>query len=345
MARRIFLSARVSSSPEKTWSTDSSSATSCQDRPLHTEKAMAGRLRSPRVPAGPAGHQYGSKNGSICTRQKKKTTHVLPPGTSSGMSCTLPVGAAPGGCRMTRSAHAGTPASTLMPQHIAIVMDGNGRWAKQRFLPRMAGHVMGVESLKKIVKACARKNIPYLTVFAFSSENWRRPTEEVIFLMDLFVASIKKEVAELHAHNVCLKVVGDLAALDEKLRDVIDQAEKVTASNASLTLTICANYGGQWDIMQATEKLLRANPAQTAFTPEELGPYLSMAYAPDPDLFIRTGGEQRISNFLLWQLAYTELYFTQALWPDFDENALDDAIRCFVARERRYGQTSEQLTP
>ena len=245
---------------------------------------------------------------------------------------------------MIQNTHTGSLVPSLVPQHVAIVMDGNGRWAKQRYLPRVAGHVKGVESLRRIVQACAKRQIRYLTVFAFSSENWKRPTEEVIFLMDLFVSSIKKEVSNLHANDVCLKVVGDLGALNEKLRDVIDQAEKITARNANLTLTVCANYGGQWDIMQAMEKLLKANPKQRSFTPEELRPYLSMAYAPDPDLFIRTGGEQRISNFLLWQLAYTELYFTEALWPDFDENALDDAIKCFAMRERRYGQTSEQLT-
>ena len=207
----------------------------------------------------------------------------------------------------------------------------------------MAGHVKGVESVRKIVKACVRRNIEFLTVFAFSSENWKRPAEEVVFLMDLFITSLKKEVMNLHDNNIRLKVVGDLSGLSEKLRKTIEDAERKTAGNAGLTLTVCANYGGQWDIMQAVEKLIRICPEQASFFPEQLKSHLSMAYAPDPDLFIRTGGEQRISNFLLWQLAYTELYFTETFWPDFDENALDAAIASFQTRERRFGRTSEQL--
>ncbi len=236
------------------------------------------------------------------------------------------------------------PDISLTPKHIAIIMDGNGRWAKERFLPRVAGHVKGVESVRKIVKACVNRQIPYLTIFAFSSENWRRPVEEVTFLMELFVASLEKEVANLHANNIRLKVIGDMAGLNGKLQETIQWAEQKTAGNTSLTLTVCANYGGQWDIMQAMKKMLLANPSRLSFTPEELKPYLSMAYAPEPDLFIRTGGEQRISNFLLWQLAYTELYFTDTFWPDFDEKALDEAILSFQSRERRFGRTSEQLT-
>ena len=234
--------------------------------------------------------------------------------------------------------------SQVMPKHVAIIMDGNGRWAKKRFLPRVAGHVKGVESVRKIVEACVRRRIEFLTVFAFSSENWKRPAEEVTFLMELFVTSLEKEAANLHANNIRLKVVGDLRGLNEKLQEAIRLAEQKTAANNSLTLTVCANYGGQWDIMQAMEKLVKACPGQSAFTPEQLGAYLSMAYAPDPDLFIRTGGEQRISNFLLWQLAYTELYFTDIFWPDFDENALDAALASFSRRERRFGHISEQLT-
>lgn len=231
-----------------------------------------------------------------------------------------------------------------MPRHIAIIMDGNGRWAKKRFLPRVAGHVKGVESVRRMVEACVRRKVGFLTVFAFSSENWRRPPEEVSFLMELFVTSLEKEAKNLHANNIRLKVVGDLSGLNEKLQAAISRAEEKTADNTSLTLTVCANYGGQWDIMQAMAKLLKASPGQNAFTPEQLKPCLSMAYAPDPDLFIRTGGEQRISNFLLWQLAYTELYFTETFWPDFDEEALDAAIISFQTRERRFGRTSEQLT-
>lgn len=233
--------------------------------------------------------------------------------------------------------------SPVMPRHVAIIMDGNGRWAKKRFLPRVAGHVKGVESVRKMVEACVRRKIEFLTVFAFSSENWKRPTEEVTFLMELFVTSLEKEAISLHANNIRLKVVGDLRGLNEKLQEAIRLAEQKTAANDSLTLTVCANYGGQWDIMQAMEKLVKVCPGQSVFTPEQLGAHLSMAYAPDPDLFIRTGGEQRISNFLLWQLAYTELYFTDVFWPDFDENALDAAIASFQMRERRFGRISEQL--
>lgn len=233
---------------------------------------------------------------------------------------------------------------SVMPRHLAIVMDGNGRWAKRRFLPRVAGHAKGVETVRKMVKACVNRDIQFLTLFAFSSENWRRPAEEVGFLMDLFVSSLEKEVVSLHAYNIRLKVVGDLNALNEKLQTIIENAERKTESNTSLTLTVCINYGGQWDIMQAMKKLLQQFPGQTAFTPEQLTPHLSMAYAPDPDLFIRTGGEQRISNFLLWQLIYTELYFTETFWPDFDTDTLDEAIAFFQARERRFGRISEQLT-
>lgn len=236
------------------------------------------------------------------------------------------------------------PDLSSVPRHIAIIMDGNGRWAKKRFLPRVAGHVKGVESVRKMVEACVKRQIAFLTVFAFSSENWRRPAEEVSFLMELFVTSLEKEALNLHTNNIRLKVVGDLSGLNEKLQATILRAEQKTANNTSLTLTICANYGGQWDIMQAMTKLMAAHPDQRTFSPEQLKPHLSMAYAPDPDLFIRTGGEQRISNFLLWQLAYTELYFTEAFWPDFGEDALDAAIRSFQTRERRFGRTSEQLT-
>lgn len=231
-----------------------------------------------------------------------------------------------------------------MPRHVAIIMDGNGRWAKKRFLPRVAGHIKGVESVRKMVQACVKRQIEFLTVFAFSSENWRRPAEEVSFLMELFVTSLEKEALTLHTNNIRLKVVGDLSGLNEKLQATILRAEEKTASNTSLTLTVCANYGGHWDIMQAMKKLLKTYPGQSSFTPEQLNPHLSMAYAPDPDLFIRTGGEQRISNFLLWQLAYTELYFTETFWPDFDGEALDVAICSFQTRERRFGRTSEQLT-
>jgi len=232
----------------------------------------------------------------------------------------------------------------LIPRHIAIIMDGNGRWATKRFLPRVAGHVKGVESVRRIVEACASRGVEYLTVFAFSSENWRRPVEEVSFLMGLFLSALEKEVAKMHANGIRLKIVGDLSRFDDKLQKMIAHAERRTESNHKLTLTICANYGGRWDILQAMSKLISQNPGQNEFTEEQLAPHLSLAYAPDPDLFIRTGGEERISNYLLWQLAYTELYFTETYWPDFDSAALDAAIASYQNRERRFGRTSEQVT-
>ena len=235
------------------------------------------------------------------------------------------------------------PGATSVPRHVAIIMDGNGRWAKKRFLPRTAGHLKGLDVVRDMVKACAERGIGFLTVFAFSSENWRRPKEEVSFLMRLFRTTLEKEVAKLHANDIRLKVVGDRSQFDEALQMMIASAEKKTAQNKSLTLTVCANYGGRWDILQAMAQMLETHPDTKRFTEENLTPHLSMAYAPEPDLFIRTGGEQRISNFLLWQLAYTELYFTDTYWPDFDATALDVAIASYQQRERRFGRTSEQL--
>lgn len=231
----------------------------------------------------------------------------------------------------------------MMPRHVAVIMDGNGRWATRRFLPRVAGHAKGVETVRGIVEACAVRGIEYLTLFAFSSENWRRPDEEISVLMHLFVTALEREVAKMHTNDIRLKVVGDLSRFDANLRSAIAAAERKTAGNRRLTVTVCANYGGRWDIMQATQKMLAANPGMTTFTEEELACHLSMAYAPEPDLFIRTGGEQRISNFLLWQLAYSELYFTDTYWPDFDSSSLDAAIASYQKRERRFGRTSEQL--
>jgi undecaprenyl diphosphate synthase len=223
-------------------------------------------------------------------------------------------------------------------------MDGNGRWAKQRLLPRVAGHQRGVECLRETVKACGALGVEYLTVFAFSSENWRRPADEVVFLMQLFLKMLQREVKKLHENNIRLKVIGDLARFDEELNRHITEAEQLTANNTGLTLTVAANYGGRWDIMHATRSMLRARPELLEnFTESDLEPYLSMHYAPEPDLFIRTGGEQRISNFLLWQLAYTELYFTDTLWPAFDRAALESAISSYQKRERRFGRTSDQL--
>ncbi|MFA5171342.1 MAG: isoprenyl transferase [Sulfuriferula sp.] len=237
------------------------------------------------------------------------------------------------------------PESVEVPRHIAIIMDGNGRWAKKRYMPRIAGHKRGVEMVREIIKACVARDVKYLTLFAFSSENWRRPEEEVNLLMDLFRFALEHEVGKLHKNQVRLKVIGDLSRFDPKLVQMIHASEQMTAGNAGLTLTIAANYGGRWDMLQAVTKMLAHHPelAGKALTEQHLEPYLTMHYAPEPDLFIRTGGEQRISNFLLWQLAYSELYFTPTLWPDFDAAALDMAIASFQQRERRYGRTSEQL--
>ncbi|MDN4038075.1 polyprenyl diphosphate synthase [Massilia sp. YIM B02443] len=242
-----------------------------------------------------------------------------------------------------KSSTAAVPDAPRVPRHVAIIMDGNGRWATKRLLPRVAGHVKGVEAVRGVVEACVERGVEYLTLFAFSSENWRRPAEEVSLLMRLFVTALEREVSKMHANNIRLKVVGDLSRFDPKLQEMIANAERRTAGNSRLTVSVCANYGGRWDIMQATGKMVQANPGATEFTEEMLAPHLAMAYAPEPDLFIRTGGEERISNFLLWQLAYSELYFTDTFWPDFTPEALDAAIRSYQERERRFGQTGAQV--
>ena len=200
-----------------------------------------------------------------------------------------------------------------------------------------------VEAVRGVVKACKERGIRYLTLFAFSSENWRRPPDEVTTLMRLFVSALEREVGKMHVNDIRLKVVGDLSRFDSGRQALIAAAEQKTADNSGLTVTICANYGGRWDLLQAMEKMVAAKPGQGRFAEEDFAPYLAMAYAPEPDLFIRTGGEQRISNFLLWQLAYTELYFTDTFWPDFDAAALDEAIVSYQQRERRFGRTSAQL--
>jgi undecaprenyl diphosphate synthase len=236
------------------------------------------------------------------------------------------------------------PAHGEVPQHVAIIMDGNGRWAKRQHLPRIAGHRRGVEAVRATVRACVERGVRFLTVFAFSSENWRRPAEEVALLMQLFELALTSEVEKLHKNGVRLKVVGDTRRFDAKIRRAIEKGERLTADNQALTLTIAANYGGRWDILQALTKLAKEmKNSLEQVTEAALAPYLAMSYAPEPDLFIRTGGEQRISNFLLWQLAYAELYFTETLWPDFDGAALDLAIASYRSRERRFGRTSEQL--
>ena len=235
------------------------------------------------------------------------------------------------------------PEVTAVPRHIAIIMDGNGRWATRRFLPRVAGHAKGVERVTDAVEACVERGVAFLTLFAFSSENWRRPAEEVSVLMRLFMTALEREITKMHVNSIRLKVVGDLSRFDAKLQQMIANAERRTANNNRLTLTICANYGGRWDVMQAVGKMVAANPGATDFIEDQLAPHLTMAYAPEPDLFIRTGGEQRISNFMLWQLAYTEMYFTETFWPDFTSASLDEAILSYQQRERRFGRTSAQL--
>lgn len=243
------------------------------------------------------------------------------------------------------SATQSIPVVAEIPKHIAIIMDGNGRWARKRFLPRIAGHKRGVETVRDLVKYCVTLNVEYLTLFAFSSENWRRPKEEVTFLMGLFMQALKREVVKLHQNNIKLVMIGDRSGFEPELIAQIEYSEQLTAANTGLVLTIAANYGGRWDVLQAVNKMQSALPQLIGFYREDhLTPYLSMNYAPEPDLFIRTGGETRISNFLLWQLAYTELYFTDTLWPDFNEEAFNLAIQSYQKRERRFGRTSEQLT-
>jgi undecaprenyl diphosphate synthase len=237
------------------------------------------------------------------------------------------------------------PNATNIPRHIAVIMDGNGRWAKKRFLPRIAGHKRGVEVVRDMVKQCSSLGVEYLTLFAFSSENWRRPAEEVSFLMGLFMEALSQEVSKLNQNNIRLIMIGDRSRFDAALCTRIESAEKLTQANTGLTLTIAANYGGRWDLLQAMNRMQQAQPELAGkFDEQDIAPYLSMYYAPEPDLFIRTGGEQRISNFLLWQLAYSELYFTDTLWPDFDNAAFNLAIQSYQQRERRFGRTSEQLT-
>jgi len=239
------------------------------------------------------------------------------------------------------------PNTDSIPQHIAIIMDGNGRWARNRFMPRVAGHRQGVETVRGVIKACIERNVSYLTVFAFSSENWRRPSDEISFLIQLFANALEQEVTKLHENGICFKVIGDLSKFDSGIVQAIQRGEQLTAQNTRLVFTVAANYGGRWDIMQAFRKMMIQSDELSLkslnFEEENLSQYLALSYAPEPDLFIRTGGECRISNFLLWQLAYTELYFTDTLWPDFDENELDRAIQSYQKRERRFGRTSEQL--
>jgi len=234
-----------------------------------------------------------------------------------------------------------------LPRHVAIIMDGNGRWAKKRLLPRVAGHRAGVEVVRQVVRACAEKGIEALTLFAFSSENWRRPPKEVSLLMELFLTALQRESQRLHKNNVRLKIIGDRSAFASRLQEEIAKAEALTRSNTGLTLIIAANYGGRWDVVQAARRLgeqIEAGSLQASdITPELFESHLVLNEFPEPDLFIRTGGEQRISNFLLWHLAYTEFYFTDTLWPDFDGEAFEDALRSYTNRQRRFGRTGDQV--
>ncbi|NGN99771.1 isoprenyl transferase [Grimontia sp. S25] len=236
---------------------------------------------------------------------------------------------------------------SLLPKHIAVIMDGNGRWAKARGKARMFGHKAGVDAVRKTVSAANRLGIQVLTLFAFSSENWRRPEEEVSLLMELFVTVLGREVKRLHKNGVKLKVIGDTTRFSQSLQDKIAAAEALTANNTGLVLNVAANYGGQWDIMQAVKKLAaqveRGEIPAEQLNEGDLQVHLSCSGLPDVDLMIRTSGECRISNFMLWQAAYAELYFTQQFWPDFDETSLTDAIAWFINRERRFGCTGEQI--
>jgi len=239
------------------------------------------------------------------------------------------------------------PTQLALPRHVAIIMDGNGRWANKKNLPRYMGHREGVKAVRRIVSACQKRGIEALTLFAFSSENWRRPKTEVGLLMDLFVHTLKKEVNRLDRNGVHIRFIGNLTAFDPKLRSLMDAAERQTAHNRRLTLVIAVNYGGRWDLAEAARRLAAKAMAGELDVDDidsgALGGELCIADLPEPDLFIRTGGEQRISNFLLWQLAYTELYFTDLLWPDFTDAAFSEALHSFAGRQRRFGQTGDQI--
>ena len=234
-----------------------------------------------------------------------------------------------------------------IPGHIAIVMDGNGRWARNRNRPRSMGHQAGLKALRSTIECCVEMGVETLTVFAFSSENWNRPAGEVSRLMELLLRALGKEAGELHENGICLRFIGDISAFKPVIQQKMLEAETLTADNNRLIANIAVNYGGRWDISQAARKIARA-VAKGALSPDDVDEtrfahFLALADSPDPDLFIRTGGEMRISNFLLWQSAYTEFYFSTVLWPDFDKTALDEAIKAFQSRERRFGKTSEQV--
>ncbi|WP_372658128.1 polyprenyl diphosphate synthase [Hydrogenophaga sp.] len=240
---------------------------------------------------------------------------------------------------MTAKTFEDLPGAGRVPRHVAIVMDGNGRWAQKRHLPRVAGHKQGVDALKRTVHACLRRRVQVLTVFAFSSENWNRPAEEVAGLMELLVLALSREVPELHKNGVQLHFPGDKTGLSARVVRGLESAAVKTVGNQALVLNVCFNYGGRWDMVQAARRLAEQG---IEINEETLSAGMALAHVPDPDLLIRTGGESRLSNFLLWQSAYTELYFSDGLWPDFDEIELDKALTDFAGRERRFGQTSAQ---
>jgi undecaprenyl diphosphate synthase len=229
-----------------------------------------------------------------------------------------------------------------LPRHIAIIMDGNRRWAKNRFLPATLGHAAGAKQVREVVKACAEIGVPYLSLFAFSTENWKRPEDEVSSLMGLFITYLQKEVNSMNDHGVCLKVAGDTSRFAPVLQDLIAKAQRETASNTRITLTICANYGGRWDMIQAVKAWQLANPEKNLQALTELGlsAFLSTHDAPEVDLLIRTGGESRVSNFMLWQAAYAEMFFTDDLWPDFSKKRLQQAVEWFAGRDRRFGSSA-----
>jgi undecaprenyl diphosphate synthase len=229
----------------------------------------------------------------------------------------------------------------LAPRHVAIVMDGNGRWARKRFMPRVYGHKVGVDALVRTVQACAERGVEYLSVFAFSSENWKRPSDEVSGLMSLVLVAVSKYLAKLAGEGVRIRIVGDRSAVSDKLRAAWDEAERATAHNTRITLSVAFNYGGRWDVVQACRRIVEAGTAPELIDEALLSSHMAMNYAPDPDLFIRTGGEIRISNFMLWQTAYSELYFTHCLWPDFGDIELDAALSAYAQRDRRFGEVRE----
>ena len=236
--------------------------------------------------------------------------------------------------------------TTNVPKHIAIIMDGNGRWAKKRFMPRFIGHQKGLSALRKLIPAVVELDVKALTLFAFSTENWKRPAEEVNQLMSLFLKALQKEVNKLNENNIKLNIIGDKSAFPEDIQRYIAESESLTSHNTGLQLNIAANYGGRWDIINAVKKWQHANPELSfeALSEDAISQNLCLSELPEPDLLIRTGGESRVSNFLIWQMAYTEYYFTDTLWPDFDSHALFEAIQSFQNRERRFGKTSEQVT-